>query len=157
LFGDPLDRNVINVHLIAFDEIEQQIEWAFKDLKLDLVVFHWALAASVSAFHGLALELRAVFVVIFFAGLHLADLTRKFVHYLVDRDVEIGFGIFGMKIWAGECNVHFDVKGFFAVVVVQKDDVRGDQGFPMTFQMADFFGDEFIDGASEGQVSRCDV
>ena len=95
MFGDPLDRNVIDVHLIAFDEVEQQVEWTFKNLKLDLVVFHWALGPRESALDRFALLLRAVFVVILFACFELADLAGKFVHDFVDGHIQISAWISG--------------------------------------------------------------
>ena len=40
--GDALDRDVVNVELVALDQIQQQIEWALENFELDLVVrSHW--------------------------------------------------------------------------------------------------------------------
>ena len=35
--GDPLDRDVVDIHLVLLDEVEQQIERAFEDLEFDFV------------------------------------------------------------------------------------------------------------------------
>ena len=150
MFGDPLDRNIVDVHLIAFDEVEQQVERTFKNLKLDLVVFHWALGARESALDRFALLLRAMFVVILFTGLELADLAGKFVDHFVDGHIEIGLGIFRMDIRSCESEVDFHAVGLFPVVIVEQNNVRGDELFAMTFKVADFFGHKFIDGTSEG-------
>ena len=150
MLGDPLDRNVIDIHLIAFDEVEQQVERTFKNLKLDLVVFHWALGPRESALDRFALLLRAVFVVIFFAGFKLTDLTGKFVDDFVDRDIEIGLGIFRVDIRSSKGEMDFHAVGLFPVVIVKQNNVRGDELFTMTFKVADFFGHKFIDGTSEG-------
>lgn len=32
LLGDPLDRDVVNIHLIALDEVEKQVERPLEDL-----------------------------------------------------------------------------------------------------------------------------
>ena len=41
LVRDPLDRDVVNVHLLLLDEVEQQIERPLEDLQLDFVIgFH---------------------------------------------------------------------------------------------------------------------
>jgi hypothetical protein len=37
LRGVPLDGDVINVHLVFFDEVEQEIQRPFKDLQLNFV------------------------------------------------------------------------------------------------------------------------
>ena len=42
LAGDAFDRDVVNVELVALDQIQQQIEWALEDFEFDLVVrSHW--------------------------------------------------------------------------------------------------------------------
>lgn len=150
MFGDSLDRNIIDVHLIAFDEVEQQVERTFKNLKLDLVVFHWALGARKSALDRFALLLSAVFVVIFFASFELADLAGKFVDDFVDGHIKIGLRIFRMDIRPREGKVDFHAIRLFPIVIVKQNNVRGDELFTMTFKVADFFGHKFIDGTSEG-------
>ncbi len=41
--GDPLERNLVDVELVALDQVKQQIERTLEDLELDLVVaFHAA-------------------------------------------------------------------------------------------------------------------
>jgi hypothetical protein len=62
-----------------------------------------------------------------------------------------------MQVWAGQGEVDLHMVGLFAVVVVEKNDVGAEDRFAMAFEMADFFGDEFMDGAGESQVSRSDV
>jgi hypothetical protein len=42
LLGDPLDGDVVDVHLVLLDEVEQQIQRPLKDLQLDFVFrLHW--------------------------------------------------------------------------------------------------------------------
>ncbi len=36
--GDALDRDVVDVELVALDQIKQEIEWALENLELDLVI-----------------------------------------------------------------------------------------------------------------------
>src|SRR4026207_2079195 len=36
--GDALDRDVVDVELIALDQIKQEIEWALENLELNLVI-----------------------------------------------------------------------------------------------------------------------
>ena len=36
--GNSLDRDIVNVDLVALDQIQQQIERAFEDFEFDLVV-----------------------------------------------------------------------------------------------------------------------
>ena len=150
MFGDPLDGNIIYIHLIAFDEVEQQVERTFKNLKLDLVVFHWALGARESALDRLALLLSAVFVAILFASFELADLAGKFVDHFVDGHIEIGLGIFRVDIRSSEGKVDFHGVGLFPVVIVKQNNMCGDDLLTMAFKVADFFGDKFVDGTSEG-------
>ncbi len=40
LRGEPREVDLINVHLLLFDEVEEQIERAFEDLELDFVFRH---------------------------------------------------------------------------------------------------------------------
>ena len=157
MLGDSLDRNVIDIHLIAFDEVEQQIERTLEYIKFDLVVLHATLRPLVAAFFRLAFLLDAVLVVFFFLGLEFADLARKFVHDLVDGHIEIGLRVLGMNVRAAECEVHLHDVGLFAVVVVKKNDVRSENRFTVAFKVADFFRHKFMNGAGEGDVSRSDV
>jgi hypothetical protein len=53
--------------------------------------------------------------------------------------------------------VNLDDVWLLAVVVVKKNDVRGENRFTMTLEVADFLGHKFMDGAGEGDVSRSDV
>jgi hypothetical protein len=40
---NALDRDVVNIDLIALDQEEKEIEWAFENLEFDLVIgFHAA-------------------------------------------------------------------------------------------------------------------
>ena len=55
-----------------------------------------------------------------------------------------------MDIGSCQSEMDFHVVGFFSVVIVEQNDVRGDELFTMTFKVADFFGHKFIDGTSEG-------
>jgi hypothetical protein len=91
-----------------------------------------------------------MFVVILFTGLELADLAGKFVDHFIDGHIEIGLGIFRMDIRSRESEVDFYAVGLFPVVIVEQNNVRGDELFAMTFKVADFFGHKFIDGTSEG-------
>ena len=150
VFEGPLD---LLLYLIKRDEVDIydiSIERTFKNLKLDLVVFHWALGPRESALDRFALLLRAVFVVILFACFELADLAGKFVHHFVDGHIQIGLGILCVDIGSCQSEMDFHVVGFFSVVIVEQNDVRGDELFAMTFKVADFFGHKFIDGTSEG-------
>jgi hypothetical protein len=38
LAGDSLERNVVDVDFVLFDQVQQQIERSFKDLELNLVI-----------------------------------------------------------------------------------------------------------------------
>src|SRR5262249_10560380 len=38
LAGDALERNVVDVDLVLFDQIQQQVERPFKDLQLNFVI-----------------------------------------------------------------------------------------------------------------------
>jgi hypothetical protein len=37
LARDPFNRNIVDINLVLFDEIEQEVQWTFKDLKLHFV------------------------------------------------------------------------------------------------------------------------
>ena len=36
--GNALDRDVVDVELVALDQIKQEIEWALENFELDLVI-----------------------------------------------------------------------------------------------------------------------
>jgi hypothetical protein len=38
LLGDPFEGNVVDIHLVPFDQIKKQIQRAFKNLEFNLVV-----------------------------------------------------------------------------------------------------------------------
>ena len=49
LARDPLERDLVNVELVALDQIKQQIERTFEDLELDLVIALHARARMLGA------------------------------------------------------------------------------------------------------------
>jgi len=82
-------------------------------------------------------------------GLELADLAGKFVHDLVDGGVKIGFRVFGMEVGAGKGEVDLHMEGFFAIVVVEKNDVGAEDRLAMALEVTDLFGNEFVNGTGE--------
>ena len=75
MLRNPLDRYIVDVYLIALDEVEQEIERTLENIELDLVVLHARLRALVAAFFCFAFLLDAVFVVFLFLGFEFADLA----------------------------------------------------------------------------------
>jgi hypothetical protein len=101
--------------------------------------------------------LRAVLFELLVLGLELADLAGKFVHDLVDGGVKIGFRVFGMEVGARKGEVDLHMEGFFAIVVVEKNNVGAEDRLAMALEVADLFGNEFMNGTGKSQVSRSDV
>ena len=153
--GDPLDRNVINIHLVLAHEVEQEVERSLEDVEFDLVSRVGHGPGSKTALTALGCFLHLVFLAGDKARFAFAQLAGQFVHHQIDGRIQIGFAVLGMDVGARHGNVDLDhiVALLFRLVVHQDDMGRDDTvGFVVEVgQLVHYVG---IDGPGEHQMAR---
>ena len=153
--GDPLDRNVINIHLVLAHEVEQEIERSLEDVEFDLVSRVGHGPGSKTALTALGRFLHFVFLAGDKARFAFAQLAGQFVHHQIDGRIQIGFAVLGMDVGARHGNVDLDhIVALLFRLVVHQDDMGRDDTVGFVVEVGQFVHHVGIDGPGEHQMAR---
>jgi hypothetical protein len=92
-----------------------------------------------------------------YARLAFSELLRKLASHLVDSGIEIILGILRIDIGAGNSEVHLNDVLFRPRLVMQKDDVGGEDAIRQLLQVTYLLRHVRVDGCGKSQMSGAEV